>query len=214
MTDRGNVLYKNYYKETTFSGDVLQPLSWPDHQVFAYSEKAGPYNTADRPTGGNEESLVIDYEFENEDTEAYVTVVTPINQENLTDFERFNIILRGDSITGDNIRIYVEVLKVYDEDINDNSTLDGESSINDPGFEITPTDGEPTVIGTDREGKSNGKIDSEDINDNGYLDLSTGMEKVILIGKTYSRKKAFISLSKGIVFICDDNITGWFYDIF
>ena len=64
LTDRGNVLYKNYYKETRLSGDVLQPLSWPDYQVFAYSAKAGPYNTADRPTGGNEESLVIDYKFE------------------------------------------------------------------------------------------------------------------------------------------------------
>jgi hypothetical protein len=178
LGDRGNILYKNYYKKTLLSGDVLQTLSWdiPSDQVFAYSEKAGPYNTADKPTGGNDSSLVIDYVFDAVDN-PYATIVTSLNQENLEGFERFNMQLKGDSISGP-ISIYVELLKVYEEDI-DGDGFDTESSINELGFEVDPPDGEKTVIGTNREGKSNGKIDSEDLNGNGKLD--TGSEDGVLI---------------------------------
>jgi hypothetical protein len=175
LDDRGSVLYKNYWRESAFFGSELQTLSWsiPSSNVFNYSEKAGPYNTADRPTGGNDRSLVIDYEFTTASTDPYATVVTSILPENLTEYEKFNVILKGDSIAGNNIQIYAEVLKDYNEDINNNGGIpDGESSINDAGFQITPTNGTQTVIGTDREGNSNGKIESEDLNGNQNLDTS------------------------------------------
>jgi hypothetical protein len=173
---RGDVLFKNYYKKTVFSGDTLQTLSWdiPSDQVFAYSDKAGPYNTADKPADGNDMSLVIDYEFSSSDTDPYAAVVKPISQQNLTDFERFNLIVRADDVTGNAVRVYAELLQTYNEDLDRDSIIDEERSINDRGFLITPFDGSATVIGSDREGNSNGRIDSEDINENGYLDLKGG----------------------------------------
>jgi len=172
LGNRGNILYKNYYSESIFSGDTLHSLSWdiPEDQIFNYSDKAGPYNTADKPSNGEDKSLVIDYSFSSGDSNTYASIVTPLSGENLSDFERFNIILESKNIAGSNVRLYVELLKDYNEDINNNERIDGESSINDAGFDIAPTDGEKTVIGSNRKGKSNGKIDSEDLNGNGYLD--------------------------------------------
>jgi hypothetical protein len=193
---RGNVLYKNYWLESFFYGDVLQTLSWniPDSHVFEYSEKAGPYNTADRPTGGEDSSLVIDYDFGTDSTNPYIAVVTPLRASNLADYERFNLIVKG-AVTGAEVRLYVEVLKTYDEDVNKNGPpLDGESSINDAGFSIVPEDGTGTVIGTDREGNSNGKIESEDLNGNGYLD--TGSEESEVIRQSASVDYA-VSFSEG-----------------
>jgi len=172
MNSRGNILYKNYWRKTTFSGDVLEELDWelPSDHLFSYSEKAGPYNTADKPQNGEDQSLVIDYQFNGGSSGSYVSLVTPIAQLDLSWFQQFNIILKGEDISGSNVRIYVEVLKNYQEDLDGDDQLDGESSINDAGFEITPLDGEKTLIGTNRYGNSNGKIESEDINKNGYLD--------------------------------------------
>jgi len=184
FSTRGNVLYKNYWKETFLGGDVLQKLSWdiPSGNVFSYSEKAGPYNTSDKPTGGNDSSLVIDYSFAAGSANPYVSVSTAVGGRNFSDYERLNLLLSGQDITGSDVRVYVELLKTYDEDINANGSLDGESSINDDGFTITPTNGQQTVIGTDREGKSNGRIDSEDLDNNGVID--TGSEEGVVVQGT------------------------------
>jgi len=181
LDTRGNVLYKNYWKETILGGDVLQRLSWdiPSGNVFSYSEKAGPYNTADKPTGGADSSLVIEYSFSAGSTTPYVTVSKAVGGQNFSDFERLNLLLSGQDIAGSDIHVYVELLQTYDEDINANDILDGESSINDRGFSITPFGGQQTVIGTDREGKSNGRIDSEDLNNDGVLNTGSEVGAVI-----------------------------------
>jgi len=172
---RGNVLYKNYWKETFLGGDVLQKLSWdiPSSNVFSYSEKAGPYNTADKPAGGEDSSLVIEYSFSAGSTNPYVCVSKAVGGQNFSDYERLNLLVSGQDISGSDVHVYIELLKTYNEDINANGSLDGESSINDRGFSITPPGGQQTVIGTDREGKSNGQIDSEDLDDDGVLDTAS-----------------------------------------
>ncbi|MBN2322368.1 MAG: hypothetical protein JXQ30_01440 [Spirochaetes bacterium] len=195
LDTRGNVLYKNYWYESFLYGDQLQTLSWniPSSQVFEYHDKAGPYNTSDHPSGGDETSLVIDYELGTDTVNPYVTVVTPLGGSNLAEYERFNFIARGD-VSGATVRIFFEVLKSYDEDVNANGFLDTESSINDRGFRFTPEGGTSTVVGTDRKGNSNGRIDSEDLNKNGYLD--TGTEESVTMGQSAFVKYA-VSFPQG-----------------
>jgi hypothetical protein len=201
LDTRGDVRYKNYWSESFFYGEKLETLSWniPSSQVFEYHDKAGPYNTSDHPSGGEDTSLIIDYEFGTDTVNPYVTVVTPLGGSNLADYERFNFIARGD-VSGATVRIYIEVLKSYDEDVNGNGFLDTESSINDRGFRFTPQGGTSTVVGTDREGNSNGRIDSEDLNKNGYLD--TGSEESVTMGQSASVEYA-VSFSQGA--------SGWEY---
>jgi hypothetical protein len=185
LTTRGDVLYKNYWEDRVIGSAELKTLSWniPSDQVFSYSEKAGPYNTADKPTGGADTSLVVEYDFLSGSSEPYAAVVLPLHNANYSSYERFNMTLEGVDISGDSVQVYVELLQEYDEDLNNNSIInrnpDGENSINDAGFSITPENGNPTVIGTNREGGSNGRIDSEDLNGNGYLDY--GSESGVLI---------------------------------
>ena len=68
--------------------------------------------------------------------------------------------------------------------------LDGEASAANEGYAITPWNGDPagTVLGTDRFGKSNGALDSEDRNGNGVLDTpatDTGVVLAPAIGPTH-----------------------------
>ena len=183
LSTRGDVLYKNYWEDKALGGTELRTLSWsiPSSQVFDYSDKAGPYNTADKPTGGADTSLVIDYEFESGDSDPYVSVVVPLNNANYSGYERFNMTAEGVAVAGDSILLYVELLQQYDEDLNNSTELDGEETINDAGFFIIPEDGVETNIGTDRKGKSNGRIDSEDVNGNRYLDTDNESGFVVAI---------------------------------
>jgi hypothetical protein len=181
LTTRGDVLYKSYWEDKTIGSAELQTLSWniPSDQVFSYSDKSGPYNAADKPQGGTDTSLVLEYNFTASSNEPYASIVIPLHGANYSAYERLNMALEGVDISGDSVQLYIELLQEYDEDLNKNGLLDGEETINDKGFTITPEDGNSTVIGTEREGSSNGRIDSEDLNGNRLLD--TGPENGVLI---------------------------------
>ncbi|MFW6138401.1 MAG: hypothetical protein ACOC7U_04425, partial [Spirochaetota bacterium] len=174
LLSRGRVMYRNYWRSDPITGDTLQTLSWdlPSDHIFDYSSKPGPYNTADKPTGGNDTSLVIDYRFDQGEAGSYVTVVKPVSGRDFSGYQRFNVLYEAQDIQGSDVQVYVEVLKSYNEDLDDDGELDGENSINDTGYSITPEDGTTTVLGTSREGKSDGEIDSEDLNGNGLLDTT------------------------------------------
>ena len=172
LSSRGSVLYENYWKSTVLSGDILQPVSWDNSEnpAFSYDEKAGPYNSADKPLDGNDRSLVIEYDILAGSTEAYVSLAANTAGAELDFYERFNMVYRGEDIEGDDLQIFVELLSVYQEDLNGNDELDGEEALDSAGFGIAPIGGGSTVIGSDRFGRPNGRVDSEDLNRNGYLD--------------------------------------------
>ena len=75
---------------------------------------------------------------------------------NLQDYTHFNVLLRGEGLSGDGVRLYAELLQVYQEDLDGDDALDGESSSSQAGFPITPVDGTATVLGSDRDGEANG----------------------------------------------------------
>ena len=173
LSTRGELFYKNYWEKNLISGDELHTIDWeiPTDHIFSYSKKAGPYNTSDKPPGGEDESIVLDYKFKKGDSYPFLSVIAPIIGKDLTVFDRFNVLFKSVDIKG-KVKIYVELLSSYNEDLNGNGAIDGESSVNDHGFKITPVGGTETVIGSDRNGNSNGKLDSEDVNHNGLLDLT------------------------------------------
>jgi len=172
LDTRGELRYENYWQSSLLSGDTLRELAWDNsgNPRFSYTEKAGPYNTADHPPGGEGRSLVLDFAFPAGSDNAYVTAATALTGSNLAEYRRFNISFRGAGISGEAVRIHVEALRVYQEDLDGDDVLDGESSSDQAGFAITPLGGGPTVIGTDRFGQANGRLDSEDLDGNGYLD--------------------------------------------
>ena len=182
LQTRGKLFYKNYWESNAITGDHLHALDWniPSDQIFNYTKKAGPYNTADKPTGGEEKSLVLDFSMSKGNSNPFVSVVYPIANMDLSSYERFNILAEAVDLSAGPVEVYIELLSNYNEDLNGNSKLDGESSINDHGFSIIPVGGTTTVIGTNRDGNSNGKIDSEDINQNRELDTPSPESGVII----------------------------------
>ena len=176
---RGDMYFKNYFYSGVFSGTQLNPIatSLSASQIFAYSEKSGPYNTSDISGSGDSISLVLDYLFTDTSTDPYTTVSIDIDNRDLSSSDRIEIILKHLNAAGNPGEIpylYIEILQDYQEDINGNGILDTENYIENLGFVITPTEGNSTKIGTTPAGEANGKIDSEDRNGNGILDQPGG----------------------------------------
>jgi hypothetical protein len=209
LSNRGDVLFKNYWESKTIGSDELRTLSWviPEDQVFSYSDKAGPYNTADKPTGGADVSLVMEYDFTAGTNEPYASIALPLFKSNYSSYERLNMVIEGVDVAGDDVRLYVELLQEYNEDINSNGQLDGEATINDRGFEITPADGNTTVIGTDREGNANGTIESEDLNQNRTVETELDESGLLIPGESNDYIYQFSTGDTGWKYISVDILT-------
>ena len=172
LQTRGELRYENYWERRLFGGDQLHDLSWDNsgNPQFDYARKAGPYNSADHTEGGEDRSLVLDFSFPAATAEGYVSAATALPGENLQNYSHFNVLLRGAGLAGDTVRLYAELLQSYQEDLDGDDALDGESSSSQAGFPITPVDGMATVLGSDRLGEANGRLDSEDLDGSGTLD--------------------------------------------
>ena len=113
---------------------------------------------------------MLDVDFPGGSTNAFATVSTVLSGVNAGSAERVTVWVRGVGITGHALEVYAEALSSMHEDINVGGVLDGEVSAADEGYAITPSSGNPTRLGTDRFGESNGRLDSEDRNGDGALD--------------------------------------------
>jgi hypothetical protein len=182
---RGDLLYENLWEELPLGGSVLHDVSWDNsgNPQFAYAGKAGPYASADSRTGSTANSLVLDVDFPGGSTNAFATVSTVLSGVNASGAERVTVWVRGVGIAGHALQVYAEALSSMHEDINVGGVLDGEVSAADEGYALTPSSGNPTRLGTDRVGESNGRLDSEDRNGNGVLDTDPEAG-VVLAGAT------------------------------
>lgn len=170
---RGPLRYRDYWRSSLVGGGILEPVSWDDsgNPAFSYAEKAGPYNTADTAPGREERALVLEFDFDLAgDAVPYVSAATSLGGQNLAGAGVLHAAMRGYGVSGGAVRVYLEVLRVYEEDLNANDSLDGETSVLQSGLPITPLDGTPTVIGTGRDGRADGRIASEDLDGNLQLD--------------------------------------------
>lgn len=172
LGDRGDLMFRNYYSSDIFELSQLTAINSaiPPEAIFPYSDKSGPYNTSDISGYGSDQTLVLDYFFQDGDSDPFVSISKDMSGMDFSSVSRFEIILRHQDLVGVNPYVYVEILDSFQEDINDNDILDGESSIGSQGFIISPQGGNPTVIGTYPNGLPNGSIESEDQNGNGILD--------------------------------------------
>jgi len=190
QTQRGDLLYRDYVEETLLS-NRLREIDWSGARTIAYADKAGPYNTADASPDGGSISLVLDYEF-GASPGQFASVIRGVDG-GLNRFDTLEVSASPDTLSGSNVRLYLEILNEPNEDIDGDGMLDGEASPDEPGFPIVPTGGGATVIGADRFLSPNGILDSEDINDNGRLDPGAGAETGVVVGAGDSYLREFTS---------------------
>ncbi|OHD75173.1 MAG: hypothetical protein A2177_06640 [Spirochaetes bacterium RBG_13_68_11] len=169
---RGDLLYENLWEDQLIGGSVLHEVSWDNSEnpQFTYAQKAGPYNSADSPPGSTSDSLVLDVEFPAVSTGAWTAVSAVLSGIDAGSTQRLSVWFRGVDVVGKKLRVYAEALSRASEDLDNDAVRDGEASAADEGYAITPLTGGSTVLGTDRFGGSNGRLDSEDRNGNGVLD--------------------------------------------
>ncbi len=170
FNDRGELKYISYFEELAFRGTVLHDSTWnvPLDQVYDYSQRGGVYNTSDSFDQGSSRSVVFNYSFSAGEDAPFVNAVLSTSK-NLAFADQLAVVYKTRDINGALPEIFIEVLEVYQEDINGNDLIDKESS-SDEGFVITPSGGTQTVLGLNNPG--NDQLDSEDINENGILDPS------------------------------------------
>jgi len=120
----------------------------------------------------NERSLVLDYELQAGSSDAFVTVVAPIARENLSSYERFNMILEWPGRLDQHRRgaLRRAPANLQRRPPGKRESRRGKGHQRPRVFSITPKGGTQTRIGSDKDGDSNGRLDSEDLNGNNFLE--------------------------------------------
>ena len=177
--DRGILLYKDYRTESGIAGYLLQDYTTPiaEDMIFSPEDsaaadrfKAGPYTASAQSDDRNSEILVMDYSLG--DADSWVGVQIPLNGSSSIDLSGSTAVsldYKSESnLSG--IELNLEIGSIA-EDLDDDDILDAETSEYGPGFVFDdPNATAGTLIGGDNLTGSNGRLDTEDINSNGFLD--------------------------------------------
>ncbi|MEJ2663437.1 MAG: hypothetical protein P8107_05225, partial [Spirochaetia bacterium] len=175
LAARGRLLYKDYRAYDLLGSFSLQPLSWsvPSDQVFPYTNgsQPGPYLVGEGSSGDTDQSLVMDFELDNQND--WVGFQIPIvAKQGVIDLSQVKSILysyRAAELSG-SVRVYLQVGDLS-EDVDGDGKLDEELSKLSRGFLFNDTDnGVNLYVGGGPKQEGNNIIDSEDTDGNGFLD--------------------------------------------
>ena len=189
-TNRGKLFYNFFrdpYSPTTLEGEYFTSFN------LQYSDKPGPYNVATGhiPTNitelSSQKSLVLDFDFSSAN---FVSIATRSLNLEPVDFSGLQYIEFSYKYEGaTSIDLVIDIGKINEdsdndgvldnEDINNNGYIDSnpdQKTSEDRGYLFNPIGCENTTIGAGPNLSSftagDGILNSEDLNNNGYLDLT------------------------------------------
>ncbi len=194
----GKLYYKDY---RDYDEDRLMPLDWVGAVNVDFSVKPGPYNADEGHLSPEQlekpdqvqRSLVLDYDFSGGKNWVGVIYKNGFGGGG-RDFRHYNTLIMWVKLESSDpdaaVKLRVDIGRLK-EDLDGDGILDEETSKFENGFPFNNPDGSVlTKIGgagyyVDEDGdgvkefylKSNGRLDSEDLDRDGYL--YTGMEEVI-----------------------------------
>ncbi len=175
--NRGRLIYKDYRSYGALGTSTLQDYEWPvpDDQVYEYEtgSKPGPYLVAGSSEGLDEgQSLALDFELDDGDwagTQIPVTFGGGVSD--LSTAQGISISYRTtlDGPTGD-FTVYLQLGDVG-EDLDEDGILDQELSASAKGFVFNDAaNGAALRVGSGPKNEGNNRLDSEDVDGNGFLD--------------------------------------------
>ncbi|MBI9106844.1 MAG: hypothetical protein JEZ04_08860 [Spirochaetales bacterium] len=179
--DRGLLYYKDYRINTSALSDGLQDYNdvidesmiySPDESTAADKYKAGPYTTAAQKDGKSGEVLVMDWVLPSSGSWAGVQIPISRGSAN-TDLSGYNSVSFDCKSEGDlsGVEFYLEIGAVS-EDLDADGVLDSETGQYSSGFTFNDKNTVAgTLIGGDSRGGGNNILDTEDINNNGFIDI-------------------------------------------
>lgn len=181
--NRGRLYYKDYRLYGFAGTSVLQDFSFslPADQDFAYAtgSKPGPYSVAEaNPALETSQSLVLDFDLDPGD---WIGIQLPMllsqGISDLSDLEgvALSYMAMDDSGSFDVYLQLGEISEDLDPGESVNDVLDEELSANAAGFTFNDIANSASLrVGSGPKNQGNGRLDSEDIDGNGFLDTSEG----------------------------------------
>jgi len=173
-TNRGKILYKDYRSYGSFGSVTLHyyedPI--PADQEYAYTSgsKPGPYIVGGSSAGKSGKSMAIDFDMDT--LKEWVGAQIPMgggNPPDLSSARSVSLSFKVFKLSG-NVRMYLEIGETG-EDLDGDGILDREQMESSKGFEFNDISNNAVLyVGGGPRMEGNGKIDSEDLNNNGFLD--------------------------------------------
>ncbi|MBN2443235.1 MAG: hypothetical protein JXJ04_17880 [Spirochaetales bacterium] len=174
--ERGQLIYKNYRDYGIMNSSTLKPLTWdiPDDQIFEYKtgSKSGPYLVSGSSTSDGEgSSLVMDFIIP--DNKSWTGIQIPLIREyrpiDLSYLTALSFSYKVLDLNG-TIDVHIQIGDIT-EDIDGDGILDEELSTSSTGFLFHDTSNNAVLkIGGGPQGLGNNRKDSEDTNNNRFLD--------------------------------------------
>ncbi|MDC7124710.1 MAG: hypothetical protein PQJ46_04035, partial [Spirochaetales bacterium] len=196
-TDRGILLYKDYRVSTGVSSYYLQDYTTtnlddslifsPEYSTSSNRYPAGPYTVA--ATSDNRSSAVLAMDYVLDDDGKWCGIQIPISTASSLDLSDANAVSFDWKSDGDvsDVDLYLEIGSIS-EDLDGDNSLDEEANEYSSGFIFNDPNSEGgTLIGGDNLTGSNDQQDSEDINDNGFIDKEK-TDSIVLFEITDSNK--------------------------
>jgi hypothetical protein len=173
--NRGYLYYKDF-RSYYAGGAALNPISWSGFTSVAYADggRMGPYNVSGSSAGSSTgQSLVFDFSLDASADPSWVgSQLLPVSGVG-TDLSHVRAITLRFMTTGvsGSFEVFLQAGQVG-EDLNGDGTIQGEASPTDPGFAFFDSSHAATLrAGGGPKGEGNGRLDSEDRNANGILDI-------------------------------------------
>ncbi|UCF97224.1 MAG: hypothetical protein JSV89_18935 [Spirochaetaceae bacterium] len=174
---RGKLFYKDYRSYGLFDTSTLMSYTWdpPAEQKFPYDQmysKIGPYVAAGSSEGTSSgESLVLDFDIA---ASEWIGVQIPASYAgtvvDLSGSQGVTVSFRAIDVSpGSDFNVYLQLGDIG-EDLDEDGVLDEESSPSAAGFLFDDDSGVDLKVGSGPKNQGNNRLDSEDIDGNGFLD--------------------------------------------
>ncbi len=164
---RGKLFYRRFWSRDIFGSPVLNSYTPEGGELSGYESgnKPGPYLA--RYPGGT--AAVMEFSLENENQWVGMQLPLGSSSEDFSNISGLRWQWKGEELS-ENIRAFV-IFGAVSEDLDDDNTLDAESSELSSGFIFNDTgNGTELILGTNPWNNPNNEIDSEDTNSNNLLD--------------------------------------------
>ncbi|RKX79263.1 MAG: hypothetical protein DRP87_03765 [Spirochaetes bacterium] len=183
--NRGILYYKDFRTYNPFGVSALKPYTWevPPSQVYPYKtgSKTGPYTASAVHEGIRGEVMVMDYYMNAEKKWVGAQIPLAKNQRppDLSDYTSINFKWKMTEPESD-VKVFFQ-LGAVGEDLDGDGVLDKEKSKSSTGFPFNDvSSGHVLLIGGGPQGTGNNRLDTEDFNNNGFLDAE---KKELIIEK-------------------------------
>jgi hypothetical protein len=181
LGNRGRLYYRDYREYGAFGSSTLNTIesAAPPQMPYASGNRMGPYNV--KGSSGNLNGVNLVFEYDLAGANDWVGAQIPVSSGSDVDLSQaraLTVRMRALGLGGAAVNVYLQIGSIS-EDLDASGVLKAEVASTDTGFGFVDGDNGVTLkVGAGPKLEGNGKLDSEDTNANGILDLEDAFRVV------------------------------------